>query len=577
MELLQLRMRMFTLGLEPIPLKIIAYHTDDPKLRPAVKHLTGLNYKYIENLDNQAVEVTNELARFWEMMGVDIDVGPSSEQIIAACKRLGEWSRDDEKKYSSATRDSPARLVMDLEEFETYPWGRLAFKFVMDFVKGKDLTRFYTIYGFIQFLQVWIYFALPNFVTNFGKFIQNKPSLKGHKGPKFVKKAINTLVSVIIPNSITCVVNYVPKDIGTNLLTNPKVLYVKEESLKQTVKEERGARKKARTKAHTMDSIKAPTDLLLLEMKEEIEQMFKDLTKVMTDGFGQCAKEMKLLADIMEAVEKKVGINHKCIDSSELQLTLSDPAKPVHEPGINKEEGSRQIKKDDVMALCCGKSDRETKIDVSYQSLFQGNNTAKLIVPTKKHCKTDRLFFLDHLFGWMWTSKYGRFKSSKAGIKNLGGRLFVGSWDLYPVLVPKYCQTKKIWGSEVDDIYVPVNYKNNHWIAIWISIANKHITIWDIILSHIKTAELAYLMEPFTTMIPYLLVECAASDENVDCGVYALKYIECHTHGMPLFPSAFCGMNVKGIREKMVMEIFHHDLDYHGAETKEHDGLDMYD
>ncbi|CAN6802325.1 unnamed protein product, partial [Brassica oleracea var. botrytis] len=49
---------------------------------------------------------------------------------------------------------------------------------------------------------------------------------------------------------------------------------------------------------------------------------FMVASKVMADGFGQCVKEMKLLADRMEVVEKKVGINHKGIDSNELQIIV---------------------------------------------------------------------------------------------------------------------------------------------------------------------------------------------------------------------------------------------------------------
>ncbi|KAF2563673.1 hypothetical protein F2Q70_00017425 [Brassica cretica] len=40
-------------------------------------------------------EVTDELARLCEMPGVDIDAGPSSHKIIAACQRCGVWSWDD--------------------------------------------------------------------------------------------------------------------------------------------------------------------------------------------------------------------------------------------------------------------------------------------------------------------------------------------------------------------------------------------------------------------------------------------------------------------------------------------------
>lgn len=34
---------------------------------------------------------------------------------------------------------SPARLVMGLNEFENYPWRRVAIKVLMDSVKGKNL------------------------------------------------------------------------------------------------------------------------------------------------------------------------------------------------------------------------------------------------------------------------------------------------------------------------------------------------------------------------------------------------------------------------------------------------------
>uniref|UniRef100_A0A0D3AUE9 DUF1985 domain-containing protein n=1 Tax=Brassica oleracea var. oleracea TaxID=109376 RepID=A0A0D3AUE9_BRAOL len=109
------------------------------------------------------------MAGFWEMLGVDVDVWPTTEQIIAAFGRCEEWSQDDRmrlgylaiftgfietRKYSTATRASLARLVMDLEKFENYPWGRVAFKVLMESLKGKYLeSNSYTVDRFIQVLQ----------------------------------------------------------------------------------------------------------------------------------------------------------------------------------------------------------------------------------------------------------------------------------------------------------------------------------------------------------------------------------------------------------------------------------------
>ncbi|CAN6918489.1 unnamed protein product [Brassica oleracea] len=393
-------------------------------------------------------------------------------------------------------------------------------------------------------------------------------------------------------------------------------------------------------------------------MREEIEQLFKDMTEVMTAGFGQCVKEVKLLGGRMEASEKKVRINQKGTDSNELQVTLSDTGKDAKEPGsesvnrdkggrgnnvhtantepsvvimdktkstksdLVKEEERRVSKKYIVKEYCRAKSERERKFAASQQSPFLGNSTAKQIVPTKNvghgydpfapvdrknakvlldflkkdphhtlrfekkhagslslwfatlrtplkwlmsshmdgfinllrlrysehpdHFRSDRLCFLDSSFGMMWVNKYGEFKSSEPGI------------------------------NDVDDIYAPVNYKNEHWIAIWVLIPKKHITIWDSIHSHIKHAQLAELIEPFTTMIPYLLVELAPTDEE------RVKYtLEPFTYervkaGVPVARSG--DLNVKTIRKKMVTKMFEHDLCYHrNGDDADYTALDMYE
>ena len=46
--------------------------------------------------------------------------------------------------------------------------GRVAFKVLMDSLWKKDLTRSYTVDGFIEVLKVWIYFAMPELGANLG-------------------------------------------------------------------------------------------------------------------------------------------------------------------------------------------------------------------------------------------------------------------------------------------------------------------------------------------------------------------------------------------------------------------------
>ncbi|WZZ60454.1 hypothetical protein YC2023_060561 [Brassica napus] len=117
---------------------------------------------------------------------------------------------------------------------------------------------------------------------------------------------------------------------GAEKWTNP--VYVKQESPQPTVNEEKRAPKKARTESPAADRNEIT--------RVEIEQLFKDMTEVMTVGFGQCVKEVKLLGGRMEALEKKVRINQKGTDSNELQVPLSDTGKDMKEPGEDFKKSS---------------------------------------------------------------------------------------------------------------------------------------------------------------------------------------------------------------------------------------------
>nr|VDC97012.1 unnamed protein product [Brassica oleracea] len=93
------------------------------------ENLTGLNCKYIEDLERPHCVVTKELTSLWGMLGVRVEAGPSTQEIIAAFERCEGWSWDDRKrlaylaiftgyiegrKYLTPTRVSLARLVMKL-------------------------------------------------------------------------------------------------------------------------------------------------------------------------------------------------------------------------------------------------------------------------------------------------------------------------------------------------------------------------------------------------------------------------------------------------------------------------------
>ncbi|KAF3595976.1 hypothetical protein DY000_02020499 [Brassica cretica] len=709
MDLPALPQRMYTLGEESPALKSISYHTDDSKLFTALRralnadeyeelkesklgvfikfkelnfgwasrlvhymlsfqlnikkkfelwslvgpqpvrfsllefeHLTGLNCDYIEDLENPRVEVTKEMAAFWEMMGVDVDAGPTTEHIKAAFGRCEEC--------------------------------------VINFVH-KD---------YAEMFPRWYFDVEDPAAENIIKVMLNaKANWKW------------------------------TMDCWEVTDTNPRVK--KEVSVAETesgVKEESARpRKKARKEA-SVEASKVPSAGFSKSdastsvgglTKEQIEKSFKDIADVMMDGFGMFLKEIKLLGDRMEAVEKKVGITKKRTASNELQITTSNSEKRGQEPGsesvneakaghndpqepsslkdlslvianepeekppeqsgepsllvldkevptdsdLQKGETRRQIKRNAAMVHVRGKSERARKLADS-QTPFKANSIAKVIIPNKRvgqgydlfapfekkmpkvltdwvkldpyfktpmakkprrcpsrfyltlrtplewlndgssvkssredlsddlrlsrlhidafinvlkqryqdnphHFRSERLCFLDHVFSRQWSHHYLEFKSDEGDINGLGRRLPGGAWNYPAGIVPSFCQSKKVWGLDVDDIYAPVNFRNEHWIAIWISIRKRHIVVWDRILTHIGAADLDVLMEPFVNM-------CRAGD----CGAFALKYIECHPLRMS-FPPALCNKNSKAIREKMALDIFKETPEGHAKGNEDND------
>ncbi|CAN7030196.1 unnamed protein product, partial [Brassica oleracea var. botrytis] len=212
-----------------------------------------------------------------------------------------------------------------------------------------------------------------------------------------------------------------------------------------------------------------------------------------------------------------------------------------------------------------------------------------------QHFRSERMCFLDHLFAQQWRFNFKDFKDSKSDQNGLGRRLPGGAWNYYAGTIPSFCQSNKIWGTDIDDIYAPVNFADSHWIAIWISIPKRHIVVFDSICSSISPEELDVVMEPFLYMVPYLLVECASSDElraqyslepftyerptNIpparagDCGVYTLKYIECHALGIEFSKKDFAKANGKSMRDKMAVDIFQELPDAHEFENKDMDDI----
>nr|VDD29707.1 unnamed protein product [Brassica oleracea] len=145
-----------------------------------------------------------------------------------------------------------------------------------------------------------------------------------------------------------------------------------------------------------------------------------------------------------------------------------------------------------------------------------------------QHFRSERMCFLDHLFAQQWRFNFKDFKDSEPDQNGLGRRLLV-------------------------------NYTDTHWIAMWISIPKRHIVVFDNICSSISPEEL----DARPTNIP--------PARAGDCGVYALKYIECHALGIEFGKKDFAKPNRKTMRDKMAVDIFQEHPDAHEFENKDND------
>nr|VDD37034.1 unnamed protein product [Brassica oleracea] len=123
------------------------------------------------------------MASFWKMMGVDVDDGPNSEQIIAAYWRCEDWSQENRMRLRYLV------IFTGFIEGRNYSTSTQVLR---DSLKGKYLTKTYTIDGLIKIIQC----ALPELGATFEKPLPNRssPPLLAYMGGKiriFFKEAIN--------------------------------------------------------------------------------------------------------------------------------------------------------------------------------------------------------------------------------------------------------------------------------------------------------------------------------------------------------------------------------------------------
>ncbi|ESQ38764.1 hypothetical protein EUTSA_v10029306mg [Eutrema salsugineum] len=527
------------------------------------EEITGLNCGYVDDLALTDLALVDDMRAFWELMGVDAESGPSTTEIIEACSNCSSWSRDDRLRLGylgiyagfivatrpgSSTNVNHARLVMDLEGFKEFPWGRIAFQHLIKSVKEKDLSKNIHIKGFVQAHQVWVYYALPDFAAEFGKPLPNvteEPLLLAYKGSRRRKNVkanmlkqdpdIVTIVNALHDPNFKFSKNHWPLEgvLGTHI--------VKAEAGKRNLPSDESSRKRPCTASASAASFVGAEGVgVVATMKAHFDQCFKSFSIKMLNGLGSCEKQIKRLTEKVESVERAVEELTKG-SAKHTEEEVKDNVEPTQQQGT----GSKK---------------------------HEGH---------PEWFVSDRICFLNSMFATVWRRDYKDFKNSDPNADGSGKLLPPGAYLYYTGELPIYCQTKKSWAYDVDYLYSMLHIMEDHWVAIWVSFVSRHITIWD---SHAGTKyasdeQIADAVEPLAVMIPYLLQTCAPDDDkwrfpytpfthsrvpgteipqNIqsgDCGVYCLKYIECHALDLP-FPPELCDKNIRKIREKMAAELF---------------------
>ncbi|KAL0823837.1 hypothetical protein Bca101_047514 [Brassica carinata] len=64
------------------------------------ENLTGLNCEYIKDLETPKCDVTPEMVSFWGMLGVHLEVGPTTDQIIADLEEMRGLVQEDRKRLA---------------------------------------------------------------------------------------------------------------------------------------------------------------------------------------------------------------------------------------------------------------------------------------------------------------------------------------------------------------------------------------------------------------------------------------------------------------------------------------------
>ena len=191
--------------------------------------------------------------------------------------------------------------------------------------------------------------------------------------------------------------------------------------------------------------------------------------------------------------------------------------------------------------------------------LFTGRTTLQRWKPTK-------VAFMTCMFSNQMKTSFQEFRKDRK------------KWEVSELLhqygsgeLPAHGRTGLMWDLDVTRMYVPLNV-GKHWISMCVDFVSRSIEVFDC-----EGLKYTKEIEPFAVLIPRIVKAVQSSKSRhqhlvkqytvsyapmpfllnksgCDCGVYALKHIECHLLGFDI--SLVNDDNIREARQKIAYDLW---------------------
>ncbi|KAF3601995.1 hypothetical protein F2Q69_00035395 [Brassica cretica] len=586
--------------------------------------ITCLNCEPLPN--TMVVEDVEKSNNFWALFNLRrTGSTPSAEDIRTLCRSpdvYRSWSREDQIRLCylailtggllaldrrEAIPPAKAKLLMDLEIFEQYPCGRVAFVELVQQIKDATATKIkddsYVCKGFVQVIQVWAYAYIPCLGEAIGRPIRsNGPCLLRFKG-KYGKLPLGSIlekakVYEVHPvweqededPEIDNLLEFLRQDNSLSTITWQALpeypLTPIECNKRRRVASQWKSKKSKKVASNEQENIADGSEKRgdIAETEEQVqiddgdgnffiqrrknpEILFHTSTRRLASAKHQSQAFDKEASKEGENMVKRKG---KATDVGEPEI--GEDYDTIKSPHVSMEEEDDRLHEEAAQAL---KGDEDESLSAS----------SNIITSSKPIKRSARIAALSEKLNTNYLVVYGpvdkeKVRALNAFIKEKGdstyppGNVFTAkeffqtfmkprSWlsfvDLdVPIAMYRVSQYKEWLGDQSNIPKGVYDYysENSHWVMMVISIPDRTIEIYDSMTGLIPMEIITQAAIPFAHMVPYVLYACSDPEvkQVMDTTMYSIQFV---TDGVPQInpPYGDCGIYAVKFIECLVMGV----------------------